>query len=104
MTENPQKKQDFLEAAKRQFAQVSAEFERGLDALKDPERRKEMASSYLDLLQSGLAKAQENLAKYQQRVAPQPKGDQPTEPQPSQPPRPAPPAGEAPSPPPPPAP
>jgi hypothetical protein len=96
MTENPQKKQDFLEAARRQFAQVSAEFERGLDALKDPERRKEMASSYLDLLQAGLAKAQENLAKYQQRVAAQPKGDRPAEPQP---PQPAQPTGEAPPPP-----
>ncbi len=71
MSENPHKGQDFLEAAKRQFTEISAEFEKALEALKDPERRKQMTSSYLDLLQKGLSKAQESVAKYQEKIAPQ---------------------------------
>ena len=70
MSENSQKKQDFLEVAKHQFAQISAEFEKALEALKDQERRKQMTSSYLDMLQKGLAKAQESVAKYQEKIAP----------------------------------
>ena len=72
MSETPHRKQDFLELAKRQFAQISAEFEKALDALKDPERRRQLTSSYLDLLQTGLSKAQEGVAKYQDKIAPQP--------------------------------
>jgi len=71
MSENPPKRQDFLEVARHQFAQISAEFEKALEALKDQERRKQMTSSYLDLLQKGLSKAQESVAKYQQKIAPQ---------------------------------
>lgn len=70
MSENPHKKQDFVEVAKHQLAQMSAEFEKALEALKDPERRKQLTSSYLDMLQKGLSKAQDSLAKYQERVAP----------------------------------
>ena len=71
MSENPHKKQDFLEVAKHQFAQISAEFDKALDALKDPERRKQLTSSYLDMLQKGLSKAQESVTKYQEKIAPQ---------------------------------
>jgi hypothetical protein len=70
MSENPHKKQDFLEVARHQLAHISAEFEKALDALKDQERRKQMTSSYLDMLQRGLSKAQESVAKYQEKVAP----------------------------------
>lgn len=72
MSETPHQKQDFIELAKRQFAQVSAEFEKALDALKDPERRRQLTSSYLDVLQKGLSRAQESVARYQEKVAPQP--------------------------------
>jgi hypothetical protein len=71
MSEKPHQKQDFLELAKRQFAQISAEFEKALDTLKDPERRKQMTASYLDMLQKGLSRAQESIARYQEKVAPQ---------------------------------
>jgi hypothetical protein len=70
MSESPHKKQDFLEVAKHQFAQISAEFEKALEALKDPERRKQLTSSYLDVLQKGLTMAQDTVAKYQEKVAP----------------------------------
>ena len=70
MSETPHNKQDFLEVAKRQFAQISAEFEKALEALKDPERRKQLTSSYLDMLQKGLSRAQGSVAKYQEKVAP----------------------------------
>jgi hypothetical protein len=69
MSDNPNKKQDFLDGAKHQFAQISAEFEKALEALKDPERRKQMTSSYLDMLQKGLVKAQESVATYQEKGA-----------------------------------
>ena len=72
MSETPHKKQDFLELAKHQFAQISADFEKALDALKDPERRRQLTSSYLDMLQTGLSKAQEGVAKYQDKIASQP--------------------------------
>lgn len=72
MSETPHKKQDFLEVAKHQFAQVSAEFEKALEALKDPERRKQLTASYLEVLQKGLSKAQDSVAKYQDKVAPHP--------------------------------
>lgn len=77
MSDNPNKKQDFLDGAKHQFAQISAEFEKALEALKDPERRKQMTSSYLDMLQKGLVKAQESVANYQEKVAAHPKTDRP---------------------------
>jgi chromosome condensin MukBEF ATPase and DNA-binding subunit MukB len=77
MSENPPKKQDFLEVAKHQFAQISAEFEKALEALKDQERRKQMASSYLDMLQKGLSKAQEGVARYQEKIAPHTKTEPP---------------------------
>jgi hypothetical protein len=70
MSENPHKKQDFLQVAKHQLAQISAEFENALEALKDQERRKQLTSSYLDMLQKGLSKAQDSVAKYQERIAP----------------------------------
>ena len=72
MSENPRKKQDFLELAKHEFAQISAEFEKALEALKDPERRKELTSSYLDLLQKGLSRAQDSVARVQEKVAARP--------------------------------
>ena len=72
MSETPHQKQDFIELAKRQFAQLSAEFEKALDTLKDPERRRQLTSSYLDVLQKGLSRAQESVAKYQEKVAPHP--------------------------------
>jgi chromosome segregation ATPase len=72
MSETPHQKQDFIELAKRQFAQISAEFEKALDTLKDPERRRQLTSSYLDVLQKGLSRAQESVAKYQEKVATQP--------------------------------
>ena len=72
MSETPQQKQDFIELAKRQFAQLSAEFEKALDTLKDPERRRQLTSSYLDVLQKGLSRAQESVARYQEKVAPHP--------------------------------
>jgi len=77
MSENPYKKQDFLEVAKHQFAQVSAEFDKALEALKDPERRKQMTSSYLEMLQKGLSKAQDSVTKYQEKVVAQTKTDRP---------------------------
>lgn len=83
MTE-PQKKQDFLELAKHQFAQISAEFEKALDTLKDPDRRRQLTSSYLDMLQKGLSKAQDSVAKYQDKITP----PAPTEPPPADPPAP----------------
>jgi hypothetical protein len=70
MSENPNKKPDFLEVAKHQLAQISAEFEKSLEALKDPERRKQLTSSYLDMLQKGLSKAQDSVARYQEKFAP----------------------------------
>ena len=70
MPDSPHKKQDFLEVAKRQFAQISAESEKALDAVKDPERRKQLTSSYLEMLQKGLSRAQDSVAKYQEKVAP----------------------------------
>jgi hypothetical protein len=72
MSETPHQKQDFIELAKRQFAQISAEFEKALDTLKDPERRRQLTSSYLDVLQKGLSRAQDTVAKYQEKVATQP--------------------------------
>ena len=69
MSESPRKKQDFLELAKHEFAHLSAEFEKALEGLKDPERRKQLTSSYLEMLQKGLSKAQESVAKYQQKMA-----------------------------------
>jgi len=77
MSDNPNKKQDFLDGAKHQFAQISAEFEKALEALKDPERRKQMTSSYLDMLQKGLVKAQESVANYQEKVSAHTKTDRP---------------------------
>ncbi len=71
MSDNPHKKQDFLEVAKHQFAQISAEFDKALDALKDPERRRQLTSSYLDMLQKGLSKAQDSVTKYQEKISPQ---------------------------------
>jgi chromosome condensin MukBEF ATPase and DNA-binding subunit MukB len=70
MSGTPHKKQDFLEVAKHQFAQISAEFEKALEALKDPERRKQLTSSYLDMLQKGLSRAHDSVARYQEKVAP----------------------------------
>ncbi len=69
MSDNPHKKQDFLEAAKHQFAQISAEFEKALDTVKDQERRKQLTSSYLEMLQKGLSRAKDSVAKYQEKVA-----------------------------------
>lgn len=82
MSETPQQKQDFIELAKRQFAQISAEFEKALEALKDPERRRQLTSSYLDVLQKGLSRAQESVAKYQEKVAPHP-AEEPSVPAPA---------------------
>jgi hypothetical protein len=70
MSENPHQKPDFLEAAKHQIAHFAAEFEKALAAIKDPERRKQMTASYLEMLQKGLSKAQESVAKYQEKIAP----------------------------------
>ena len=70
MSDHPHKKQDFLEVAKHQFAQISAEFEKALDAVKDQERRKQLTSSYLEMLQKGLSRAQDSVAKYQHKIAP----------------------------------
>ena len=53
MSDNLCKKQDFLDVAKHQFAQISAEFEKALESFKDSERRKQMTASYLDMLQKG---------------------------------------------------
>ena len=72
MSEMHHQKQDFIELAKRQFAQISAEFEKALDTLKDPERRRQLTASYLDVLQKGLSRAQESVAKYQEKVATHP--------------------------------
>jgi chromosome segregation ATPase len=77
MSENPPKRQDFLEVAKRQLAQISAEFEKALEALKDQERRRQLTSSYLDMLQKGLSKAQESVGKYQEKIAPHPRTEAP---------------------------
>jgi chromosome segregation ATPase len=77
MSETPHQKQDFIELAKRQYAQISAEFEKALDTLKDPERRRQLTSSYLDMLQKGLSRAQESVAKYQEKVATQPTEEPP---------------------------
>ena len=70
MSDHPHKKPDFLEVAKHQFAQISAEFEKALDAVKDQERRKQLTSSYLEMLQKGLSRAQESVSKYQHKIAP----------------------------------
>jgi hypothetical protein len=77
MSENPYKKQDFLEAAKHQYAQLSEEFQKAVGTLKDPEHRKQMTSSYLDMLQKGLSKAQEGVARYQEKIAAEAKADTP---------------------------
>src|SRR5437016_5638437 len=77
MSENPHKRQDFLEVAKHQLTQISAEFEKALEALKDQERRKQLTSSYLDMLQKGLSKAQDSVAKYQEKMAPHPTTETP---------------------------
>jgi uncharacterized protein YdiU (UPF0061 family) len=91
MSEHPEKK-DFIEAAKRQLAQVSAEFEKTFESLKDQDRRKRMAASYLDLLEQGLAKAQHSIASYRERMAPNPTADAPSAaPEPPPAPKPAPP-------------
>jgi hypothetical protein len=70
MSDSPHKKPDFLEVAKHQFAHISAEFEKALEAVKDQDRRKQLTSSYLEMLQKGLSRAQESLTKYQEKVAP----------------------------------
>jgi len=75
MSESPHKKQDFLDAAKHQFAQLSDEFQKALDTLKDPEHRKQVTSSYLDMLHKGLSKAQDAVAKYQDKIAAEPNAD-----------------------------
>jgi hypothetical protein len=77
MSENPHKKQDFLEVAKHQLTHITAEFEKALEALKDQERRKQLTSSYLDMLQKGLSKAQDSVAKYQEKIAPHPTTETP---------------------------
>src|SRR5262249_21718456 len=82
MAETPHQKQDFIELAKRQFAQISAEFDKALETLKDPERRRQLTSSYLDVLPKGLCRAQESVAKYQEKVA-TPPADQPSIPAPA---------------------
>jgi chromosome condensin MukBEF ATPase and DNA-binding subunit MukB len=77
MSENPHKKPDFLEVAKHQLAHISAEFEKALEALKDQERRKQLTSSYLDMLQNGLSKAQHSVARYQEKIAPRATSERP---------------------------
>lgn len=62
-------KPDFLEAAKQQLTQILAEFDQAIDAIKDPERRRQVTESALDKLQGGLARAQESVAKYQAKLA-----------------------------------
>lgn len=75
MTENQQPKLDFLEAAKQQLTQILAEFDQAIEAVKDPERRRQATASALDKLQSGLARAQDSVAKYQEKLA----GDKPND-------------------------
>jgi chromosome segregation ATPase len=77
MSEHPYRKPDFLEVAKHQFAQLSEEFQKAMEALKDPEHRKQLTSSYLDMLQKGLSKAQESVARYQEKIAPEAKSETP---------------------------
>ncbi|MDQ2750191.1 MAG: hypothetical protein M3Y44_11815 [Actinomycetota bacterium] len=82
MSDGPYRKQEFLDGANHQFAQISAEFEKAATALKDPERRKDLPSSYFDILQKGLFKAQEGgVASYQEKVASRENTDRPDNPQ-----------------------
>jgi hypothetical protein len=99
MSEHPEKK-DFIEAAKRQLAQIGAEFEKTFESLKDQDGRKRMAASYLDLLEQGLSKAQQSVAGYRERVAPHPTADAtpPPAPKPAPPEPPEPPESPAPPP------
>jgi hypothetical protein len=78
MSENPQNKPDFLEVARHQLAQLTAEFEKAVEAVKEPERRKQLTLSYLDMLQKGLSWAQDSVARYQEKIAPHPASESPS--------------------------
>jgi hypothetical protein len=62
MSESEGGKADPLAKAKKQLAAVADEFGKGLAAVKDPGKRREMTVAYLDVLQKYLAKAQEGVA------------------------------------------
>ena len=44
MPEHPHNRQDFVDTARHQLAQISAELEKALDAVKDPQRRKQLTA------------------------------------------------------------
>jgi phage shock protein A len=69
MTDGPNAKPDFFETAKQQLTQLMADVDHAIDAVKDPERRRQVTESALEKLQSGLARAQDSVAKYQEKVA-----------------------------------
>jgi hypothetical protein len=69
MPDYPRNKQDFLDATKHQLSQVSAEFDKALDTVKDPQRRRQLTASYIELLQKGLTRAQDSLGKYHDKLA-----------------------------------
>ena len=60
--------QDILQTTRRQLARVAAEFDHTLNAVTDPRRRHQLATSVLEGLQAVLAQAQDNIAKYQHKL------------------------------------
>jgi hypothetical protein len=58
-----------LAKARHQLRSAANEFQRRLSAVKDPGRRTKLTNTYVELLQTNLAKAQQALTKYQDKNA-----------------------------------
>jgi hypothetical protein len=61
------KRAELLAKARQQLAQATEEFQRGLAAVKDPARRKNLTLAYVQLMQKYLAKAQQSLDRYREK-------------------------------------
>jgi hypothetical protein len=74
------KRQELLTRARRQLAATTQDFQRGLQSVRSPERRQQLSSAYLDIMQKYLGKAQQTLEKYQSKRRPAaPVADEPSE-------------------------
>lgn len=67
-----------LTQARKQLVAATTEFQNAIAAVRDPTRRRDVASGYIGLLQKALTTAQQGLDRYSQRRSPQqPAGDTP---------------------------
>ena len=73
------KRQELLTRARRQLAATTQDFQRGLQSVRSPERRQQLTSAYLDLMQKYLDKAQQSLEKYQSKRRPAPPAAEPSD-------------------------